>query len=169
MAAIASLNRNRAGPFVVLFAMAALTLFAVLLAPPIRPFVDGFSGQLANVSSSLIGALGGTCSHHGAFLENPARGFSMEIRDGCNGVNVVILLWAAMLAYPAGWKWKVAGLGGGLAAIQILNLLRLISLFYLGQYSMPVFEFAHFYLWETLIILDAMVVFGFWSGRAVSQ
>ncbi len=169
MAAIASGRRNHAGIFLALFALAALVQFAVLLAAPIRPLVDGFSGQLASFSAWLIGAFGGACSHHGAFLTNPAVGFSMEIRDGCNGVNVVILLWAAILAYPAGWKWKLAGLGGGLAAIQILNLLRLISLYYLGQYSWPVFEFAHLYLWEMLIILDAIVVFGFWSRRAVIE
>ena len=38
-----------------------------------------------------------------------------------------------------------------------------------GQYSWPVFEFAHLYLWEMLIILDAIVVFGFWSRRAVTE
>jgi hypothetical protein len=38
--------------------------------------------------------------------------------------------------------WKLIGLGGGLAAIQILNLLGLISLFYLGQYSTSIFEFS---------------------------
>ena len=55
----------------------------------------------------------------------------MEIRDGCNGVNVVILLWAAILAYPSNWRWKVTGLAAGLAAIQFLNLFRLISLYFL--------------------------------------
>ena len=93
----------------------------------------------------------------------------MEIRDGCNGVNVVILLWAAILAYPSNWKWKVTGLAAGLAAIQILNLIRLISLYYLGQYSRPLFEFAHLYLWETLIIIDAIVVFGIWTKKTVPQ
>jgi len=92
----------------------------------------------------------------------------MVILDGCNGVNVVVLLWSAMLAYPAKWKWRVAGLVGGVLAIQGLNLLRLISLFYLGQYNLAIFQFAHLYLWETLIILDAVVVFGFWSRRAVA-
>ncbi len=93
----------------------------------------------------------------------------MEVRDGCNGINVVILLWAAMIAYPAGLKWKVIGLGTGLVAIQAANLLRLISLFYLGQYSRPIFEFAHLYLWEMLIIIDAMVVFAVWVRRAPAQ
>jgi exosortase H (IPTLxxWG-CTERM-specific) len=168
MPAVPSKTRNRPVIFFALFLLAALAEFAILLAGPIRPFVDGFSGRLASFSAWLIGAFGGTCLHHNAVLSNPSMGFSMEVRDGCNGVNVVLLLWAAILAYPSNLKWKFTGLAGGLAAIQILNLFRLISLYYLGQYSPPLFEFAHLYLWETLIIIDAIVVFGIWSKRAAA-
>lgn len=155
--------------FVILFALAALAQFAVLLAPPFRPFVEGFSAQLASLSAWLIGTFGGTCLHQGAILSYPAGRFSMEIRDGCNGVNVVILLWAAIAAYRSNLKWKLAGFAGGLLAIQSANLFRLISLFYLGQFSSSLFEFAHLYLWEMLILIDAMVVFSFWVKRAARR
>jgi exosortase H (IPTLxxWG-CTERM-specific) len=155
--------------FVFVFVIAALAQFAILLATPIHPLVDGFSGDLAAASAGLIQAFGGTCIRHAAVLTNPARSFAMEVRDGCNGINVVVLLWAAILAYPASLKWKLIGLGGGLLAIQILNLFRLISLFYLGQYSFSIFEFAHLYLWELLIIIDAMAVFSLWIKRAAPK
>ena len=90
----------------------------------------------------------------------------MEVRDGCNGANAVILLWAAILAYPAGHRRKMLGLGAGLAAILPLNLVRLITLFYLGQYHPAIFDFAHLYLWEMLIIIDAIAVFALWARRA---
>lgn len=152
--------------FVFVFIVAALAQFAVLLATPMRPLVDGFSGDLAAVSAWLIHSGGGTCLRQAAILSNPARSFAMEVRDGCNGINVVVLLWSAILAYPASLQWKLIGMTGGLAAIQILNLFRLISLFYLGQYSYSVFEFAHLYLWELLIIIDGMVVFSLWIRQA---
>ena len=47
-------------------------------------------------------------------------------------------------------------------------LARFISLFYLGQYSMTWFDFAHAYLWESLLVLDTMVVFWVWVKRARS-
>jgi exosortase H (IPTLxxWG-CTERM-specific) len=160
---------TRARTFVAVFVATALILFAILLAAPVRPLVDGFSGHLASLSARLITALGGKCFQQGAMLSNPAKGFAMEVRDGCNGVNVVILLWAAILAYPSNLKWKLIGLGGGLAAIQAVNLLRLVSLFYLGQYSPSIFEFAHLYLWESLIIIDGMIVFGLWTKHAANR
>ncbi len=154
--------------FCLRFGVAALVQFLVLLAPTVRPYVDGFSASLATASSSVIHLFGGTCIQRGDILSTVDQSFAMQILDGCNGVNVVILLWAAILAFPARWKWRIIGLVGGLAAIQILNLVRLISLFYLGQYNRTVFEFAHLYLWETLIIIDAIVVFSLWNKRAVA-
>ena len=157
---------RKPGIFVAAFAVAALVQFALLTAPPIRVFADGLSAHLAFMSAWLIRAAGGACLHSGAVLSNAAPAFSMEVRDGCNGINVVILFWSAVLACQVNLKWKVIGLGAGLVAIEGLNLLRLISLFYLGQYNKPLFEFAHLYLWETLIIIDAIAVFGMWIRRA---
>jgi exosortase H (IPTLxxWG-CTERM-specific) len=159
-------SSRKALAFVLVFTVVALGQFALLLATPMRPLVNGFSGDLAALSAWLIRSAGGTCLRQAAVLSNPAKGFAMEIRDGCNGINVVVLLWSAILAYPASLKWRLIGVTGGLAAIQILNLFRLISLFYLGQYSYRLFEFAHLYLWELLIIIDGMVVFSLWTRRA---
>lgn len=161
-----AVSRRKPRSFVVVFIVAALGQFAILLSWPLRPMVDGFSAYLAAASAWVITGFGGSCLQHAAILSNPALGFSMEVRDGCNGVNVVILLWAAIVAYPSKMKWKLAGMGAGVAAIQVLNLFRLISLFYLGQYSPSIFEFAHLYLWEMLIIIDAMAVFALWTRRA---
>ena len=55
---------------------------------------------------------------------------------------------------------------GFIAAIQLLNLVRIVSLFYLGQWDRQWFEWAHLYLWQALIMLDAVVVWLLWI-RAV--
>jgi exosortase H (IPTLxxWG-CTERM-specific) len=156
----------RPGHFVAFFALAALVQFALLLTPWFRPVIDGFSRSLVWASGVLIHALGGKASVQGVFLGSPVNGFTIEMRDGCNGVNVMILMWSAVLAFPVTRSWKVVGILAGAVAIQGLNFFRFISLFYLGQYSLSLFEFAHLYLWETLIMLDALIVFGLWVKRA---
>jgi hypothetical protein len=64
-----------------LFALAALTQFAILVATPIRPF--WMASQLAFVSAGRILA-SGTCLQHAAVLSNLVEGFAMEVRDGRN-------------------------------------------------------------------------------------
>jgi exosortase/archaeosortase family protein len=39
---------------------------------------------------------------------------------------------------------------------------RIISLFYLGQWNRMWFDWFHLYLWQALIVLDALVVFLLW-------
>jgi exosortase H (IPTLxxWG-CTERM-specific) len=160
---ISQLRRRR---FLLFFVLAAVLQFAVLLTPWFHPAIDGFSSSLVWASSVLINTLGGNASYQGTVLRSPTNGFAIEMRDGCNGVNVMILLWSAVLAFPVSPLWKSLGMLAGAVAIQGLNFLRFISLFYLGQYSLSCFEFAHLYLWETLILLDALIVFGIWVRRA---
>lgn len=152
--------------FVLIFALAALAQFGLLLAPWFRPVVDAFSLFAVRMSSLSINLLGGHALAKGAVLMSSINGFGVEMKDGCNGVNVVILLWSAVLAFPGSARWKALGLAAGAAAIQSLNFVRFISLFYLGQYSYSWFEFAHLYLWETLILLDGLVFFGLWVKYA---
>ena len=61
---------------------------------------------------------------------------------------------------------KAFGLVAGSLIIQVLNIVRFLSLFYLGQYSLTWFDFAHTYLWESMLVLDTMVVFWLWVNRA---
>jgi exosortase/archaeosortase family protein len=59
-------------------------------------------------------------------------------------------------------KNKLMGFVAGFFAIQILNLVRIVSLFYLGQWNQVAFEWFHLYLWQALIIMDALVVWLIW-------
>lgn len=44
----------------------------------------------------------------------------------------------------------------------VSTMLRVISLFYLGQWNTQVFNFAHEYLWQALIMLDVLIVWLLW-------
>ena len=74
----------------------------------------------------------------------------------------MLILVSAVLAYPAPWKYKIAGIGLGFVAIQALNLVRIISLYYLQRWNYVWFEWFHLYLWQALIVLDALVFWLIW-------
>ncbi len=87
----------------------------------------------------------------------------VAVESECNGVEAIIILVAAMLAFPGPLWAKAVGVLMGASLVQGLNLLRIVSLFYLLQWNRDWFEWFHMYLWPTLIILDALVVFFLWT------
>lgn len=149
--------------FVLLFLILLPGLFGLYVLNPIEHhIVDPFTTSLAHVSAFITHFFDGRVEAHGKQLMNAATGYAVTIERGCNGVEAVIILVAAILAFPSPWKNKWIGLGIGFVAIQALNLVRIISLFYLGQWNQTWFEWFHLYLWQALIIIDALVVFLIW-------
>ncbi|TCO75511.1 exosortase H [Chromatocurvus halotolerans] len=149
--------------FFLLFLIIQAVLFTAELTPPGQQYVvQPFTGGLASVSALLIGLTGRDISSSGVLIHDLQTGFGVEIAAGCNGVEAMILLLAVMLAFPAPWRYRVAGITAGMLAIQGLNLLRIISLFYLGMRYPRAFDWAHLYLWQALIMLDVVVVFLLW-------
>lgn len=148
--------------FVVVFAICLLLGFGLVLAPFAQPVVNSFTEGLVQVSGRLIRFFGGGAVVRGNLLESPASHFEIQMVNGCNALNVTLLLWAAVLAFPSSWSQKAKGLLAGTAAIHVVNVVRFISLFYLGQYNRAWFDFAHWYLWESVMMLDTLVVFWIW-------
>jgi exosortase H (IPTLxxWG-CTERM-specific) len=138
-------------------------LFTLELLRPIQDAVIvPWTEFLARLSAWLVTAFDADVISYGKVLQDGTSGFAVSIEAGCNGVEAAIILTAAIVAFPASWSHRLWGLLAGVAAIQGLNLVRIISLFYLGQWNMTAFEWAHLYLWQALIMLDALIVFLIW-------
>ena len=148
--------------FAVLFAAILLVLFTLELTPPGQAVVRPWTAFVAESSSAFIRAFDGDARAQGNMVYSARTGFAMVIVAGCNGVEAMLVLLAGILAYPAPWRSKLIGLALGAVAIQALNLVRIVSLFYLGQWDMKWFEWAHLYLWQALIMLDALIVWMLW-------
>ena len=147
-----------------------LILLAVLFGLQLTPwaqswFVIPWTNALAAISTSLVGLFDANVMASGKIMRSLTNGFAVSIEAGCNGVEATLVLLAAMLAFPAPWKHKAVGLLIGIIAVQGLNVVRVISLFYLGQWSYVAFEWAHLYVWQALIMLDVLVVWLIWVRR----
>lgn len=142
----------------ILFALfaAEMTLFAQ------RLLVEPWTGLLALASAVVARTVFPRTTAEGITLADPESGFAISIVAGCNGVEAVIILSAAMFAFRTTWKHRVVGLLGGFLAVQVANVGRIVSLFALGQWNREVFEVAHLYLWQVLIMLDVLIVWMLW-------
>jgi len=149
--------------FFVVFLLLLGVLFGLELTPWAQQwFVEPWTARLATISTSLVTLFDGSVHASGNVISSAKSGFAVSIEAGCNGVEATIVLVAAIFAFPASWGDRIKGFAAGVIAVQGLNIVRVISLFYLGQWSMQVFEWAHLYVWQALIMLDVLVVWLVW-------
>lgn len=149
--------------FLTVFVVVLMLLFGIEMLNPVQTaVVHPWTNLLARMSAAVMTLFDADVISYGRVLQSKATGFGVSIEAGCNGVEAVIILVAGMVAFPSSWKLKLTGIAIGIVAVQAANLLRVISLYYLGQWNMEAFEFAHLYLWQALIMLDVLVVWLLW-------
>lgn len=149
--------------FFVLFTVLLIGLFTLEILQPVENHVIlPFTSFVADISAWIIQFFDDNVTSVSNIIRDKTTGFGVRIERGCNGVEALIILFAAIFSFPAPIKHKVIGFVIGFFAIQGLNLVRIVSLFYLGQWNQVAFEWFHLYLWQALIILDAMVVWLVW-------
>jgi exosortase H (IPTLxxWG-CTERM-specific) len=152
------------------FSWITVLLFTVQLTSRAQDaIVTPFTSLVAWISAALIEFWDAGVASSGKIIWDKASGFAVSIEAGCNGVEAGIVLIAAMLAFPASVRQKLVGISIGMLTVQALNLIRIISLFYLGQWNQTAFEWAHLYLWQALIMLDVLLVFLVWLRWVTSR
>lgn len=149
--------------FIALFLGCLLALFTIELLQPVQQQVIlPFTGSLAHVAVWIMQVWDHSVVAQANSMRQGLNGPGIEIVAGCNGVEAVLILISAVIAFPAPWKHKLLGIGIGFVAIQALNLVRIISLYYLLLWNRVWFDWFHLYLWQALIILDALIFWLVW-------
>jgi exosortase family protein XrtM len=90
----------------------------------------------------------------------------LNVLRGCEGTELYFLWIAAVLALPATWTWRVAGMAGGVFLAFVLNQARVIGLFYVVRDQPGFFPLAHGYLAPGLLVVLLGLAYWQWSARA---
>ncbi len=122
-----------------------------------------FTAFVAHCSSILMNIFGAGSKVTGYTLSTPK--FSINVVDGCNGIYATAILISGVIAYPASLRHKFYGIAFGFTAVFLANLIRVISLFYMGLHFPDIFQEVHVYVWQPIIILWAIIVWNFWSKK----
>lgn len=142
-----------------------LGLFFLLVAPkPLNDaLVEPFTAAVARVGSAACRLLGEETVTSGTRISSPR--FAVEIKNGCNGLETVLIFAAAVLAFPVPWRLRLAGLVSGLVAIQAVNTIRIASLFLIGIHWPSLFDESHNVVWQVIVLLFGIAFFVIWAER----
>lgn len=135
----------------------------ISLKPVNDAVIEPFTAGIAKVSGATLNLLGQDVKMSGVQIRN--KDFGVSIRNGCNGVETMIIFLAAVFAFPAPWKARFLGLAIGIVAIQAVNLVRVVALFLTGAYFPKFFDSSHTVIWQTIVILFGVLLWIFWANR----
>ena len=150
--------------FLILFlAILGLSFFVVALRQVNDLLVNPYTAFIARMSGTVLRIFGEQAHVNGCVVSSPR--FAVTIYNGCNGLITSLIFISGVLAFPARWTAKLIGVVGGLLAIQLINLVRIISLFYIGVFLPQYFSDAHIFIWQSLVILFGISLWIVWAHR----
>jgi exosortase/archaeosortase family protein len=74
-----------------------------------------------------------------------------DIYDVCNGIDLMFIYVGVLFLLPYPLKRKIIFSVCGIAAIILLNIIRISSLYYIYIYQRSVFDFSHHYIFTLLM------------------
>jgi exosortase H (IPTLxxWG-CTERM-specific) len=161
MGALREFFATPAGRFVGRYLLILGVGFGVLALRPVNDaVVNPYTTFVARESCVVLNVLGEGATVKGQVLGS--RRFSVSIFNGCNGLEAILIFVSGVLAFPASWQKRLLGVAGGFVAIQLFNILRIVTLYYTGVYRPDWFSTAHVFIWQSLVILFAVVLWLLW-------
>jgi len=144
--------------FVVYMVVGNLVLsFSAVEKTIVEPWTD-FNARGAAAIARMFGVEART---DGTYVTYPNG--TMNVLNGCNGIEALLILVAATLAFPASWGRRAAGVLAGAVAIFGANIVRLVNLILVAHFKPDWLRVFHVYIWQALIVLIAFAIFLTWG------
>ena len=164
MTRIREYTATPAGRFLVRFGVILSAVFLLIALRPVNDHVvNPYTTFVARQASLALNLLGETTRVSGQTLASPR--FSVVIYNGCNGLEAMLIFVCGVLAFPASWPARAKGIALGYLVIAVVNLVRVVSLYYVGILRPDWFQPMHVFVWQTAIVLLSVVLWLLWVRR----
>ncbi len=116
------------------------------------------SGMIANLLGSAVTVDGSTIT---------SVDFAVEVRRGCDAIQPAAIFLSGVLSFPANMKARLIGALTGTIFIFCINIVRIVSLFYIGVHYPDLFELMHVEVWQVGFIFLALLLWIVWLRWAL--
>jgi len=125
--------------------------------------MGGFQRGLARITAGILNLLGHPTVVTGTTVSSEV--FGITVVTACTGLFTTGLFLMAVIAFPTGWTSRLIGVGLGVGGIFLLNVVRLVSLYYIGVHLPRLLDPAHQLVWQSVLIVFAVALWLLWAGR----
>lgn len=89
----------------------------------------------------------------------------VSVYESCNGLNVMITFVAFLAAYAGNTKRLLWFIPFGLLMIHLMNLSRIMFLFFVAEYYENHLYFTHKYFFTAIIYLGVLILWYWWISK----
>jgi len=127
---------------------------------------DGVSSAIQRGFGHIVAGILNLFGEGAAIVGNTVQTerFGITVVTACTGLFLTGIFAAAVILFPTNWRAKTLGLGLGVGGIFLLNVIRLVSLYYIGVYLPTILETAHLLVWQSVLIAAAVILWLVWAG-----
>ena len=143
-----------------------LGLFYVIYIPLSQ--TDAYQGYLAVVAQSA--GAGARLVGQDAEVRHQTvvtKEFTFDIVPGCDGMEAIALFGSAVLASPVRLVSRFVFLFAGVAALMVVNIVRLVTILLVGVHYPKMVDTMHWDLWPGVLIFAVLVCWLIWARWAV--
>jgi exosortase family protein XrtF len=95
------------------------------------------------------------------FMKNET-GTVLSVFEGCNGINVLIIFVAFVIAFGGRAKAMAWFIPVGILVVHVSNLIRISLLYYVSLYYEQYFYYVHKYFFTAILYLIVFVLWAIW-------
>lgn len=146
------------------FALLMAIFYVLVLTPWSDRLVYAYLEANARLANAVLVFLGqGTAVND---LTVRSARFAIKVQRGCDAIEPAYFFCAAVFSFPGSAGPKALACVAGTLLLQALNLVRIVSLYFIGAYFPGLFPAAHLEIWPAVFIVMALLLWMRWIGWA---
>ena len=119
-----------------------------------------YLAMIADISGGMLNVLAQDADVVGPVIT--ASGFGVTIARGCDALEPIAAFVSAVVASPLALRVKLPGIAIGTVCLWLINLVRIVSLVWVGVHFPKVFDMIHGQIWQAAFIVLAIVFWAVW-------
>lgn len=152
--------------FLSVFALSLIAFYSLYGLPAVQQYVVIPATNIqVHLSSWILNILGqDTRIDQGVIY---ASGVALNVKAGCDGIEPTAFFIIGVLLVPLSWRSKLVGLAVGIIVLQLLNLIRIVGLFFAKVYWPSSFDVLHLHGGFTLFFVLTIIIWMIWANWAI--
>lgn len=142
--------------------------FGLVNLPFFAPYSNAINSFYAQLSGSILNVFGANVFVNQTEIGSSA--FQISVKAGCDAFAPMILFAISILAFPVSFRAKFLPIIIGILILGVLNIIRIITLYYSGIYgSQEFFQILHEDVWQIFFVTFTVFLWLIWIRLVFSN